>query len=598
MSFDGTSVFLSIGIIMILSSTLAYLFRKIKQPTLIAYLLSGIIFKLVISRYLNIESTFVESLSELGVAFLLFIVGLELNLNKVKSVKKVAIFGGLVSTTLSFLMGLILFLPFSKDWIKILYFAIIFCFSSTMVIVKQLFDRKEIDTIHARIMIGILLLQDILAIFALTVLENLKGLSISVFLIQFIKIFTLLAIIVLFSKKINKHIFHDAARNQELLFVMSLSYAFLFGILALKIGVIFDFFIKLFGLSLNETLSKVLLSGFSISIGSFLAGVSLANLPYNLEIASKIRPIRDFFSIIFFVSLGLQIESMSPTYFKIFLIAFLASVIGKPIINTLTTSFFGYKRRTSFLVGINMIPLSEFGLIIAYLGYAKGYLSSEFISMVIFLMISTVIVSSYLSKSGTKIFYKIKNKIKFLDWKNNSETQEEENVISALNQKDGFILLCGYNRTGYSLLKRIRELNKDVLVVDYNPDVIDRLKRMNVPCIYGDISEDEILDSIDFSKVSIVISTIQEVDDNLLLLSKIKSKNKKALIFMTANQIDDALILYENGADYIILPHFLGGEHASMLLERILNQPDIILTNKLQHIEELIRRKELGHDKN
>ncbi len=597
MSVDGASVFLSIGIIIILSSALAYIFRKLKQPTIIAYLLSGIIFKLAISRYLNINSSFVEALSELGVAFLLFIVGLELNLSKIKSVKKVAIFGGLISTTLSFLIGISLFLTCSKDWIQILYFGIIFCFSSTMVIVKQLFDKKEIETVHARIIIGILLLQDILAIFGLTVLENPKGLSVSVFLIQLAKILALLAIVIFFSKRINKHIFHDAARNQELLFVISLSYAFLFGILALKIGVIFNFFVKLLGINLSASLSKVLISGFSISIGSFLAGVSLANLPYNLEIASKIRPIRDFFSIIFFVSLGLQIESMSFTYFKIFLIAFLASLIGKPIINTLTTSFFGYKRRVSFLVGINMVPLSEFGLIIAYLGYAEGYLSSEFISMIIFLMISTVIASSYLNINGTKIFYKIKNKISFLDWRSKNE-EKEEDIISQVNLKDNLILLCGYNRTGYSLLKRILELKRDVLVVDYNPEVIDRLKKMHVPCIYGDISEDEILDSIDFNKVNIIISTIPEVEDNLLLLSKIKTKNKKALIFMTANQIDDALTLYEQGADYIILPHFLGGEHASILLEKIIEDPNIILTNKLQHIDELSKRKELGHDRN
>ncbi len=597
MSIGSTGVFLSIGTIIILSSTLAYIFRKLKQPTIIAYLLSGIIFKLLISQYFSIDSTFVEALSEFGVAFLLFIVGLELNLNKIKSVKKVAILGGLISTFASFIMGALLFSIFSKDWTKIIYFGVIFCFSSTMVIVKQLFDKKEIDTIHARIIIGILLLQDIVAIFALTVLENLNALSPTIFLIQFLKIVLLLGIVVFFSKKVNKHIFHDAARNQELLFVISLSYAFLFGILALKIGYIFEFFVRIFGIAVSENLSRVILSGFSISIGSFLAGVSLANLPYNLEIASKIRPIRDFFSIIFFVSLGLQIEKLSPTYFKIFILAFIISVIGKPIVHTLTTSIFGYKRRTSFLVGINMVPISEFGLIIAYLGYANGFLSSEFISMIIFLMVSTVIVSSYLSLNGTKIFYKIKNKIKFLDW-NKKVEEEEESVINEANQKESLILLCGYNRTGYSLLKRIRELGRDVLVIDYNPDVIDRLKRMGVPCIYGDISEDEILDNINFKNVSIVISTIQEVEDNLLLLSKIKNKNSKALVFMTANQIDDALLLYEEGADYIILPHFLGGEHASILLERIIKDPNLILTNKLQHIEELSKRKELGHDKN
>lgn len=588
----SANLFILIGAVILVSGIMCYLFSFFKQPLIVSYIISGLILRLFGSNFL--QHDIITIFSEFGIAFLLFIVGLELNLEKIKEVKNVAIIGGLLSTFAVFIIGFLLYLLYFSELIPALYFGIIFSFSSTMVLIKILSDKRELDTIHARIMIGILILQDIIAIFILAFFENLNNISITVVLIQLLKLFLLLLFTYIFTRYINKRVFEFAARKTELLFIISLSYAFLFGIISSNIGNILGLIINMFNINLSSGIKNVLYSGFSISIGSFLAGFSLANLPYRLEIIGKIKPLRDFFSILFFISLGMQITSLKSNYIGFLIIALIIIFTVKPFINMLTVAIFGFRKRTSFLTGSALIPISEFGLILAYLGLDKGIVNTQFLSLTIYLMIITVIISSYILHYNSKIYHLIRKK---LDWLDKIVLNDVETNLQNINKvHKEHIVLCGYNRTGYSLLKKIMELNLDVIVVDYNPEVINKLKRLNVPYIYGDISDPEIIERLNLESAIAVISTVQDLEDNIYLIREVRKRNKKALIFVTSNQIDEAFKLYEEGADYVILPHFLGGDHASIVLEKYINKIDEIINYKISHIKELEHRKKLGHE--
>ncbi|MBW2992154.1 NAD-binding protein, partial [Candidatus Woesearchaeota archaeon] len=147
-----------------------------------------------------------------------------------------------------------------------------------------------------------------------------------------------------------------------------------------------------------------------------------------------------------------------------------------------------------------------------------------------------------------------------------------------------------------SILKKLHQLKKELLIIDYNPEVIRDLIKSRRSCIYGDVGDTEIWERIDLSKISLVVSTVPEFKDSLLIIKKVKEKNKKAVIYVSANEIDEALTLYDQGADYVILAHFLGGEHASLLIEDYMTDVNKVLKNKLAHIEELKKRKEIGHE--
>src|SRR3989338_3851344 len=269
------SMFFDIGFIVIISTLFAYIARLLKQPLILAYVLAGILLGPYLGVITDLNS--IKSLSEIGIAFLLFIVGLEIDIKKLKDVGHVATVGGMLQMVIVFALAFAVTILIGMKSTEALYFGLIIAFSSTMVVVKLLSDKREVDTLHGRIIIGILLLQDIIAILVMSFLGQSSGILIS--LIKGVAVF---AVAFAAGKYVLPHMFRFAASSQELLFIASLGIAFLFSIVANYIG-------------------------FSIAIGAFMAGIVLKS-PYNTEIVGKIKPLRDFFSVLFFVSLGMQLS--------------------------------------------------------------------------------------------------------------------------------------------------------------------------------------------------------------------------------------------------------------------------------------------------
>lgn len=587
-------VFFELGLLIIAAAVIAYIVKLLKQPFIPAYILTGLLLGPVFGFVTNKE--LILSFSEMGIAFLLFIVGLEIDLSKLKEVSAIATLGTAIQVFTVGGIGLGLSLLLGFELISSFYIGIVLAFSSTMVVIKILSDKKEINTLHGRIIIGILLMQDFFAILALSTLTSLDDFSFLLLFISFLKGIFLLIFVVLLTRYVFPVIYNFAAKSQELLFILAISTCFFFSILFNKVGYFFVQTLSYF-MVVPESIAQILLPGFSVAIGAFVAGLSLASLPYNLEIEGKINPLKDFFSILFFVSLGIKLNVTDFASMIFPLIIFLLVILFiKPLIFILLSSFFGYKKRTSFFTGAYLSQISEFSMIVVLQGLSLGHISQEIFSLTVILAIISITITSY-SDRMDEFYAKVRNYLSWLDRiPNNSE--QIEYLPKAENGFD--VILIGYDRIGFSVLKKLKQLKKDILVLDYNPEVIKKLAQQKIPCIYGDISDHEVLERLDFSQADFLICTTPGEKNNLRLIKKARGINKKIIIFLTADHVDDALKLYDAGADYVILPHFLGGDHVSLMLEDATNNASSIIEKKIKsiknkHIRELHHRKSLGH---
>ncbi|MFH1591086.1 MAG: cation:proton antiporter [archaeon] len=562
------NIFFDIGIIIIIATIVGFIARLLKQPLIPSYIIAGVIIGPLVLKLIDDAAT-ITILSEIGIAFLLFVVGIEFNFKKLRDTGMYSSVGSLIR--MAFLFGLGYFVAISLgvfSSIEAVYLGLMIVFSSTMVVVKLLADKDELDTLHGRIIIGVLLMEDLVAILAMSALTTLDNFSALFFIGALFKGLLLFGATIALGRWVFPTIFKLAAKSTEILFLCSLTVCFLFTFAASSMG-------------------------FSITVGAFLAGLSLANLPYNLEIVSRVKPLRDFFSTIFFVTLGMEIVGLSLDRIAIPLLVFTLFVVAlKPLAVMLLARMFGYGRRTAFLTGITLAQTSEFALIIAAQGHMLGHISKDIFVMAVLLSTATLTVTSYLIKYDNNLYFLLAKRLRILD-----KIGSDKHTLEYMPEKQDYdVILVGYDRIAYSISLKLQKMNKKYLVIDFNPDLIRRLIHEKIPCIYGDVGDIEILNRLNFKKAEIVISTAPEVQDNKLLINKVKHTNPNIAVFVTANRIDEALEMYDFGADYVILPHFLGGDHVSILLEDVTSDINKLLQNKISHIEELRERKKRGHE--
>ncbi len=567
-------IFFDIGIIIILATVLGFSLKLLKQPLIPAYVLAGVLLgPYGLSMITNPHV--IETLSEMGIAFLLFVVGIEMDFKRLKSIGLIATIGGTIQILILSSMGWLIGIFLGLGPIEAIYCGLIVSFSSTMVVIKLLSDKNELDTLHGRIIIGFLLMEDIFAILALLIISNMSQVAssgiITVVALLLIKILIILLFSFLVAKFIFPPLFKLAAESQEILFLLAITTCFVFAFLSSLIGL-------------------------SIAIGAFIAGLSVANLPYNYEIMGKIKALLIFFTTIFFAALGMKLQFISFSMILIPLVIFIAFIsLIKPLITSFICSFFGYKRRTSLLASITLAQTSEFSLIIVALGVspAIGQLvpGSIIPSLAILLAIITMVITSYTIKFDEQIYEKIKNVFHYLD-KIGTGNME---VDLSKHSKNHDVILIGHDRIGYTILNTLQKQKKKIIVVDYNPETVKQLISNGINCIYGDISDTDVLDRLNVSKAKLIISTVNELHDNMTILKYARKLHSSATTIMTALKVEDALQMYAQGADYVVLPHFLGGHHVSLMLEEEALDINSMLKKKLTHIKELEHRKHMGH---
>ncbi|MFH1276145.1 MAG: cation:proton antiporter [Candidatus Woesearchaeota archaeon] len=557
------NIFLQLGIVVILAAVAAYLLRLIKQPQILAYVLVGILITPVLK--LITDTSIIESMSIIGIAFLLFIVGLEIDLKSLKNVTLVSVLGGAIRIILLFVGVFSISLLLGFVSLEAAYIGLMFSFSSTMIVMKLLSDKRELNTLHGRIVIGILLLEDIIAIFAISILNSINGFTISLFGLALLKFLSLFAIAYLSSKYLFPKMFSFAAKKHELLLITSLAVCFIFSLAYHYLG-------------------------FSIAIGAFIAGVTLGNLQFSTEIIAKVRSLRDFFSLLFFVSLGMGLSLSVIKRMWLPLIVFLVIIVFiKPFITMTITSLFKYTKKPAFLTAISLAQVGEFSLIIAAQGLLLGHISQDLFSLIVIITLFSITLTSYMIKYDHQLYSFLETPLKIF---NIFTTEGLEYLPNEIKPK---VILCGHNRIGYSVLKNFRKMKKKILIIDYNPEIISKMVKGGYHCLYGDVTDEEIIERMNLKNITMLISTVPDLHDNYLLIRKVREVNKKAKIIVNAVETEDALKLYEHGADYVVLPHFLGGEHVSNMIVNLRKKKIKLHEERARHIEHIKERQDIGH---
>src|SRR3989344_877751 len=375
------SFFAELGLIVLVATFFGLIFRYLKQPTILAYIFTGIVLGGSVLNVIHFNE-FITVFSELGIAFLLFLVGLNLDLRVLREIGKPSIIVGAGQILFTSILGFIISNLLGFGFLEAVYIAIALSFSSTIIIVKLLGDRKELNSLYGKISIGVLLLQDFIAILVLLFISSLgEGTGISQIVIDFIvKGFAFFAFSFFVARFLLTKMFDKSAESQELLFLAAISWCMLLTVF-----------------------SKFL--GLSFEIGAFVAGVSLASIPYSFEVSGKIKYLRDFFLVLFFVSLGstIVVTSFNQVLVQALILSALV-LIGNPLIVMVLMQFLGYRSKTSFLVGLTIAQISEFSLIVIAIGLKVGHISNEIVSVITLTAVITITISRYYIIYSQKIY--------------------------------------------------------------------------------------------------------------------------------------------------------------------------------------------------
>ncbi len=549
---------LELAVILTLAAVLGVILKMLKQPLILAYLITGIIIG-AFGFFDLAEREAMELFSNLGVMFLLFLVGLEMDYNSIKRVGKTSLAIGLGQVLFTATGGfLIAYFAFGMSVIHAAYVAIALTFSSTVIIVKLLSDKGNLTSLHGRAAIGLLLVQDIVVILILISLNALDAGG-EIGPISILKIVTggiaLFAVMMILGRSVFPYIFRKVSHSQELLFLVSLAWLLFFSVI-------------------------VKMAGFSIEIAGFLGGVALANSSQKYNIASKIQPLRDFFILVFFAILGslMAVSEFGGLIIPILVFSFFV-LLGNPIIVMIIMRSLGYKKRTNFLTGVTVAQISEFSMIFATLGLVMGHISDEIFALIAAVGVVTITLSTYLILYAEEIFPYISRFLSIFE-KDNTIEEQESNIGNSKK-----VILIGAHRTGRGFMNNFNK--DDLLVVDFDPTITDLLNKRGVNHLFSDITDPHIFDNVDLSETKLVISTSPNLQDNLNLTQRIKKIKEDIRIIVRAEFKSDAMLLYDVGADYVLLPHFISGQYLGTIIdsEFNLNRLDILRRKDFHFLE-------------
>ncbi len=514
---------------------LAHFFR---QPPLLAYLLSG--FALGPAGLRLIESAeSIQAISELGLIFVLFMIGLEIDLKKIVSAGRsitltavVQIFGGMLLGVGFFrLCG---FGLARGNW-DALYLAVAGALSSTVIIVKVLYEKHELDTLTGRITLGVLVLQDLAAILFLAVQPNLETLAPSVILLSLGRVVLLVIAALALSRFVLPTVFRHVARSPELVQVGALAWCFLIGELGARLQL-------------------------SREMGALIAGVALSTFPYALDVTAKVTSLRDFFLTLFFVGLGLQIPMPTLPLLGWGLVFAAFVVVSRFLTTGAPLYLLRQGLRTSLLPAINLSQVSEFSLVILTLGVTSKHLHNPAttgmvaLAFVLLAALSTVAMARSNNITRAAIPWLKRCGVRDLDHPSGEAVLPEGRAHGAAR-----ILFLGFFRTASSLLEEMQrdepDLIREVAVVDFSPVARAGLLTRGVRVIYGDIAQRDTLVHAGIEQAEVLICT---VPDSLLkgitnerLVRNLRSRNPTAQIIATAEQLGQARALLAAGADYV-----------------------------------------------
>lgn len=530
-------IFYQLSIVMAIAAVISLIARLLRQPLIIGYIITGFLVGPAFLGVIQNHEAF-ESFSEIGIALLLFIIGLGLNVGIIKATGKPVLltFTGIIAVLGSLAFATSKLFGFSQD--EAIVMAIALLFSSTIIVVKALSDKKEQSRLYGQIAIGILLAEDLFATLALLYVSTSSGgMSGNGDLIALLaKGIAIGAGLTIVGGYIMPKLSKLFASSQELLYVFALAWVF--------------------GVS-----SLFSLAGFSIEIGALFAGVALAHLPYAQAISTRLKLLRDFFIVLFFIQLGEQLSLDNISNALVPALAFSAlAMVSKPVIIMAAMGVLGYTKQTGFKAAVHLSQISEFSIILVVLAQTTGMISRDLTTIITLTAIITIAISTYLMKYDDRLYNWLARPLSIFE---RTKTKKE---VSALGHYP--LILLGYHQGGYTFVQTFREMKKRYIVIDYDPDVIDNLEHQHINHLYGDVTDTELLEELGIHKSELVISTIGSSRTNAMLARYITERNDEAIFVCHAATLDEAGELYDAGASYVLLPHFIGHEHINKFIKR------------------------------
>lgn len=539
------NIFLQISVLLGITVSIAFLLRLLRQPLMIAYILAGIVGGPMFLNIIHGNKETLEAFSQFGVVLLLFILGLSLNLSYLKKIGRIAFIAGIGQVLFTFVFGFLILLGLNFSVNSSIYLSIAITFSSTIIILKLLNDKRDNDTIYGRSTIGLMIVQDLIAILLMIGIGLAKEpAQLANSLLFFIlKAIVLVSVLIAVSKYLLPKILKKISNSGEFIFIFTITWCFLLA-------------------------NIVHLLGFSVEIGAIMAGLSLGSSPFQLQIISRIKPLRDFFIVIFFIILGSQmsLDNLSHIILPGLVLSFFI-LVGNPLILYLIFRFSKFTRRNSFLAGLTAAQVSEFGFILLFVGQQSGQIQGDEISVFTIVALTTIFISSYLITYNNKIYDIIAPFFRFFKPDKHSQSEEQEEIY------DTWVLGC--HRMGLKACKALEEKNTPFAVADFNSKTVEKLNKMKIPAFFGDISDVEFLESLPLEKTKLIILTIPDPHDQKTLISFVKRENPGVTIISNLHHYKHGEDLYSTGADFVIMPHLLSGQW----LERIIKKDELKKAN-------------------
>jgi Kef-type K+ transport system membrane component KefB len=531
-------LFAELSLIIAIATFIGLIMHLLKQPLIIGHIITGIIVGPALFDIAHSGDGIIEVFAEFGIALLLFIIGLGLNPQVIKEVGKAASLtgAGQVLFTTLFGIGFATLLGFNAS--EALYIAIALTFSSTIIVLKLLSDKKEQTRLYGKISIGFLLVQDVIATIALVVASTASstGFTPSTIVELLIKGTLMLLALWLVSTKVLPHMNKIIAGSSEFLFLFAIGWGF--GVATLFAE-----------------------AGFSLEVGALAAGVALTPMVYSQEVGSRLRPLRDFFIVLFFISLGagLNLSALGDVLPQALVLSSFV-LIGNPLIVITIMGLLGYTKKTSFKAGLTVAQISEFSLVFILLARENNAISEEIVSLITVVALITIAASTYMIINADRLYKVVEKSLTMF------EKRKTKRESGSSNRYE--IMMFGYRKGGAEFIRVFKSMDKKFAVVDYDPEVVDHLEHDRVDYIYGDAMDLELLEEAgaDYSKLFII--NIADFSANSFLVQALESINPNSVIVCQAENARDAAELYAMGASYVMMPHYIGSEKISAFIKK------------------------------
>ena len=538
-----------LAIILLSATILGFLAKQTGQPTIIAYIVAGVLIGPAVLGIVEV-SELTETLSELGLAFLLFLLGIKMRLADVRHILSPIVKISIPQMTAVAAVGAGVSLALGFGPVEALIVGLAVMYSSTAVVIKMLTDKDEATTLHGKIDVGVLLAQDVVVVILLAVLAAGRPESAAEVATTLAVVLTLVAIItaaaLLASKYALPAVFRRIADNKDVFFLVAISWAFIFVFVSDEINL----FLAPLGIE----------AYLSIEMGAFLAGLAIAQLPYSKELQDRVNPLTDLFVMVFFASVALDIDASELLfYWQEAVVAALVLMPAKFLIFFALINWQRFDVETTFLGSLYMIQVSEFGIVVGVAALAGGFIGVEVLGFLTLTAMLTMAVSVYFIEFGPRLFDRLEPSL--------SRFEPEETFAEGKKEYRDHVVAIGYDEVTRSVLALLDEYYDDVVVVDRRVDHIEALSDAGFDSIFGDFASSTVRKDAALKRAEFVLSSSDQLAVNKALLREV---DDEAIVFVEAKSAEDARELYDCGADYVITSVDLAAERLASYLEAYL----------------------------